>query len=72
MTNEDRVIEWLSKYIDPDIDDSSYENMIDSLLELLKNQREMCATEVEREGYRKNHVPTIQDYVKACINAIGE
>ena len=43
-----------------------------ALMKVLKRQRKMCADEVKREGYRKNHVPTIQDYVKACLNATGE
>ena len=43
-----------------------------ALMEVLKGQRKMCGDEVKREGYRKNHVPIIQDYVKACLNAIGE
>ena len=47
MTNEEKIIEWLSKYIDHDIDDNTYENMIDSMLNLLDanaaEQRELCA-----------------------------
>ena len=42
------------------------------LMEVLKGQRKMCADEVKRESYRKNHVPTIQDYVNACLNATGD
>ena len=62
-----RLVRWLNEPLEGD---GAYVDTLEPLVqEMLKEQREKCADAVKREGYRKNHVPTIQDYVQACLNA---
>ena len=76
MTSEERAVNWMAVNIDHDTDDSVCDDMVKTLAAMLdyhaEEQRETCAANVKAEGYRKNHVPTVHDYVQACLNATGE
>ena len=73
MTDEQKLAKyWCDKHLCDPFDFSDYAALGRLLADVKKEQREICAAKVKAEGYRKNHVPTVHDYVQACLNATGE
>ena len=72
MTSEEKAKKFIGDFFGHNHEEfftSGLKNLLDQHAE---EQRQMCADDVKREGYRKNYVPQIRDYVNACLNATGD
>lgn len=72
MTSEEEAKAFAMSYVAAPLVNRATKALVEKFNQSNGEQRLRCADNVKREGYRKNYVPTIRDYVAACLNATGD